>query len=62
LNYIHFNPVKDSYCQKMTEWPWSSARDFLRQVGKTEATELWRVYPPADSRIRETRPAPGVGP
>ena len=56
LNYIHFNPVKDKYCQKMTEWPWSSACQFIDQVGKKEAIELWKTYPPADSRIRESGP------
>ena len=30
VNYIHHNPVKHRYTEKWTDWPWSSARDWMR--------------------------------
>lgn len=45
LNYVHHNPVKHGYVERWQDWPWSSARDFLTQVPREEATRLWREYP-----------------
>lgn len=45
LNYIQHNPVRHQYVEKWTDWPWSSAHDYLRSVGRTSATQIWRAYP-----------------
>ncbi len=48
LNYIHHNPVHHGYVDHWQDWPWSSAGEFLRVVGKTRALRLWREYPILD--------------
>lgn len=45
VNYIHHNPVRHGYVQKWTEWPWSSAQDFLETHGRLETERLWKTYP-----------------
>mgnify|MGYP005728519891 CR=1 FL=1 len=45
VNYIHNNPVHHGYIKKWQEWPFSSAIDFIRKVGREKAIELWREYP-----------------
>jgi putative transposase len=45
LNYVHHNPVKHGYAAKWTDWPWSSAADYLEKVGRAEAERLWQKYP-----------------
>jgi putative transposase len=45
LNYIHHNPVKHGYVQCWQDWPWSSARDYLKSTGKTVASQNWKAYP-----------------
>ncbi len=45
VNYIHHNPVKHGYATQWSEWPWSSAHDYLQAVGREEAQRLWRTYP-----------------
>ena len=30
LNYIHYNPVKHDYVQKVSDWPWSSFHRYAR--------------------------------
>ncbi len=48
MNYIHHNPVKHGYVTRWQEWPYSSAHDFLREVGSEEATTIWKRYPILD--------------
>jgi putative transposase len=48
LNYIHHNPVRHGYVKRWTDWPWSSARDYLDAVGREEAMRTWRNYPILD--------------
>ncbi|MEY2880667.1 MAG: hypothetical protein RLZZ15_3047 [Verrucomicrobiota bacterium] len=48
LNYIHHNPVRHGYVERWQEWPWSSAAEFLRDVGRAEAARIWRVFPVLD--------------
>jgi putative transposase len=48
LNYVHHNPVRHGYVEKWTDWPWSSAAEFLAQTGKEEAKRIWREYPLGD--------------
>ncbi len=48
LNYIHHNPVRHGYVKRWTDWPWSSAIDYLHAVGREEALRIWRAYPLLD--------------
>jgi putative transposase len=48
MNYIHHNPVHHGYVRRWTDWPWSSAAEYLEQTGEDEATRLWRAYPVRD--------------
>ena len=45
LNYIHHNPVKHGYAEKWADWPWSSARQYLDEVGREAALKHWSAYP-----------------
>jgi putative transposase len=45
LNYIHNNPVKLGLCEKVTDWPWSTAASFINEVGREEAIRIWKSYP-----------------
>ena len=45
LNYIHHNAVRHGYVERWTEWPWSSARDYLESKGREEAERIWRDFP-----------------
>jgi putative transposase len=45
MNYIHHNPVHHGYVRKWDEWPFSSAADFLNEIGRDEAERLWKSYP-----------------
>jgi putative transposase len=45
LNYVHHNPVHHQYIERWTDWPWSSAGEYLKQIGHPEATRIWREYP-----------------
>jgi len=48
VNYIHHNPVKHGLTSKWTDWPWSSAHDYLREKGKDAASLVWKAYPILD--------------
>ena len=48
LNYVHHNPVFHGYVKIWEDWSFSSASDFINQVGKEKAAELWRSYPILD--------------
>jgi putative transposase len=45
LNYVNHNPVHHRYVNHWTEWPWSSAKDYLARAGRAEAERIWREYP-----------------
>jgi putative transposase len=45
INYVQHNPVHHGYVRLWTDWPWSSARDYIREVGRQRAEEIWRAYP-----------------
>ena len=45
LNYVHHNPVRHRYVERWTDWPWSSAAEYLAQTGESEAKRVWREYP-----------------
>jgi len=48
LNYVHHNPVHHGYAEKWQEWPYSSAREYLTEIGHEEAARLWYEYPILD--------------
>ena len=48
LNYIHNNPVKHGYCRRWNKWETSSFHEFLGEVGRDRAIEIWRSYPVRD--------------
>ena len=48
INYIHHNPVHHGYTGDWLEWPWSSARAYVAQVGMDHAEATWREYPVLD--------------
>lgn len=48
VNYVHNNPVKHGYVSRWQDWPWSSAKTFLDEVGPSRAKEIWRAYPVRD--------------
>lgn len=45
INYIHHNPVKHGYVDKWQDWPYSSAHQYLDEVGSNEARNIWNEYP-----------------
>lgn len=48
VNYIHHNPVHHGLVGTWSDWPWSSATDYLSSVGREEALRVWREYPVGD--------------
>lgn len=48
LNYVHHNPVHHGYVARWTDWPWSSAADYLAQTDPEEAKRIWREHPLGD--------------
>lgn len=45
MNYIHHNAVHHRYVARWTDWPWSSAAEYLLAAGAAEATRIWGAYP-----------------
>ena len=45
VNYVHHNPVKHAYADRWLEWPFSSAHDYLKSIGRDKAVRNWREYP-----------------
>ena len=48
LNYVHHNPVRHGYVARWTEWPWSSASEYLAQTGIEAAKRIWTDFPISD--------------
>ena len=48
LNYVHHNPVRHGYVERWTDWPWSSATEYLAKTGVVAAKRAWREYPIQD--------------
>jgi putative transposase len=45
INYVLNNPVHHRYCEKWTDWPFSSVHDYLARVGRDLALARWRSFP-----------------
>ena len=48
FNYIHQNPVKHGYVQRMKDWGFSSYRFYVRTKGREWLTDCEARYPVAD--------------
>jgi putative transposase len=48
LNYVNNNAVKHGYVKRWQDWPFSSARKYLKKFGKEKAKFIWRKYPVLD--------------
>jgi putative transposase len=48
MNYVHHNPVHHGYVESREDWPFSSARRFLDEIGREEAARIWKAYPTLD--------------
>ena len=48
INYIHHNPVKHEFVGKWDLWPFSSAAEYLDEIGRDKAIEIWKAYPVLD--------------
>jgi putative transposase len=45
VNYIHYNPIKHGYTDRMSSWPWSSVREYVQTQGKEWLKQTWSAYP-----------------
>ena len=48
FNYIHMNPVKHGYVEKLEDWPFSSYHYFLRTRGEQWLADCFARYPVSD--------------
>jgi putative transposase len=48
MNYVHHNPVHHGYVKQWHDWPFSSAQEYLEQMGREFAAKTWREYPILD--------------
>ena len=48
LNYVNHNAVKHGYVSRWQDWPYSSANQYLANVGTETALKIWREYPVLD--------------
>jgi putative transposase len=44
FNYIHYNPIKHGYVQKLRDWPFSSLLHYLESEGLEWLDDCWRRY------------------
>jgi putative transposase len=45
MNYIHYNPIKHGYVDRMSLWAWSSVHNYADAYGKEWLAEKWHTYP-----------------
>lgn len=45
FNYIHYNPVKHGYVERLKDWHYSSYRDILEAEGEDWVDDCWASYP-----------------
>ncbi len=45
LNYIHYNPIKHGYVDRMSAWPWSSVHQYVETQGMTWLEGIWKKFP-----------------
>jgi putative transposase len=44
INYINNNPVKHGYVNKWQEWPFSSAKNYIKSLGIDKVKDIWEEY------------------
>jgi putative transposase len=45
MNYIHHNPVRHGYVEHWQDWLFSSAQEYLSEMGRDFAEKIWRHHP-----------------
>ena len=45
VNYIHYNPIKHGYVDRMGNWPWSSLHEYMEVQGEEWLGRIWKTYP-----------------
>jgi len=48
INYLHYNPIKHGYVDRMTVWPWSSIHEYVKEHGKERVLQTWKAHPLGD--------------
>jgi putative transposase len=44
MNYIHNNPVKHGWVKKWTDWPYSTAKEYLEKMGRDRVLTIWKNF------------------
>ena len=44
INYIHYNPIKHGWAEKMDDWSESSFHDYYEDCGREWLVEKWKEY------------------
>ena len=52
FNYIHQNPVKHGFVERMSDYKFSSIHDWVKKAGKEWLTDCLRDYPVVDLEPR----------
>ena len=45
FNYVLHNAVHHGYVENWTEWPYCNAEQYLENVGREKALQIWKSYP-----------------
>ena len=45
VNYIHYNPIKHGYVDRMGSWLWSSLHEYMEAQGEEWLVRIWKTYP-----------------
>jgi putative transposase len=48
LNYVNNNAVHHGYVKRWQDWPYSSVHQYLEQIGRERAEQIWKEYPVLD--------------
>ena len=48
VNYVHYNPIKHGYVDRMGAWPWSSLPMYVEERGKEWLSHTWKTFPVKD--------------
>jgi len=48
VNYLHYNPIKHGYVDRMTMWPWSSIHEYAEEHSEEWFLQTWKAYPIRD--------------
>lgn len=48
INYLHYNPVKHGFVDRMRDWPWSSIHRYVEDKGDEWIARTWKEYPVGD--------------